>query len=309
MSGQAHSDETAVAASSDPDDMRYYDGSSPDFKPPYQQARPSEAEGAPPLLETEGLCVSFRRGGLLSGVTGSDNILHAVQNVSILLHEGEAVGLVGESGAGKTTILNTITGLQKPTQGRVKISGLERGELNRRRHRALRHSVQMMFQDPYSSLNPRRTVGWLVSEPLRVVEGRKSRGEWPERIAEALTAVGLSPDYMHRYPHQLSGGQRQRVAIARALITGPRLLIADEPVSALDVSVQAQVLNLLTGLREQTGLAMLLVSHDLAVVRHLCSYVYVLQEGQVVEEGATAQLFDYPQHPFTRALVKASRKI
>jgi len=227
--------------------------------------------------------------------------VQAVEGVSFRVAEGESFGLVGESGCGKSTVLRVLCGLQREWQGRVEIAG---APLSRRPPRAFFRSVQMVFQDPYGSLHPRFTVEATLSEPLAI----HRLGERRQRVERVLEAVGLDPAFRYRFPHQLSGGQRQRVAIARALILEPRVLLLDEPTSALDVSVQAEILNLLSTLRAERGLTFLLVSHDLAVVSHLCSRLAVMQAGRLVEQlpvetlrsGAAAE-------PYTRDLIEASR--
>jgi peptide/nickel transport system ATP-binding protein len=228
----------------------------------------------------------------------------ALDGVSLHIAAGECVGLVGESGSGKSTLARTLLGLEAPTRGQVRLLGrdlyaLPAGELRRAR----RH-IQMVFQDPYGSLDPRHKVGRIVAEPLHLL--RIGRAERDERVAQALLDVGLAAADATRYPHEFSGGQRQRIAIARALITGPDLVVADEPVSALDVSVQAQVLKLLLDLKRRRGLALLFISHDLAVVAHIADRVAVLCEGRIVEEGATAEVLRQPRHPYTRGLLAAT---
>jgi len=211
---------------------------------------------------------------------------------------------VGESGSGKSTIARLVMALDQPTSGSVKLLGRDLHRLPREELRLARRDVQMVFQDPYGSLDPRQTVERIVAEPLAALAG-SSRAEQRERAAESLAAVGLRSTDLHKYPHEFSGGQRQRIAIARALITRPKLIVADEPVSALDVSVQAQVLNLMQDLQQQFGVSYLLISHDLAVVNHLCDEVCVLHRGLVVERGAPAQLFAHAEHPYTQALLAA----
>ncbi|GAP35958.1 ATP-binding cassette domain-containing protein [Piscinibacter sakaiensis] len=228
--------------------------------------------------------------------------LAALQDVSFTLEAGRSLGIVGASGSGKSTLARLVMALERPSAGRVRLAGQDLHALPPAALRSARRGFQMVFQDPYGSLDPRRRVGDSVAEPL---PPRVAAQEGGERVAEALAAVGLHPDDARRYPHEFSGGQRQRIAIARALITRPRLIVADEPVSALDVSVQAQVLNLLQDLRASHGLSYLLISHDLAVVAHLCDAVAVLDGGRLVEQGPPAALFDVPAHPATRQLLDA----
>jgi peptide/nickel transport system ATP-binding protein len=226
----------------------------------------------------------------------------ALAGVSLAVTPGRSLGIVGESGSGKSTLARIAMALEEPTSGAARFEGRDFATLSREEMRKLRRAFQMVFQDPYGSLDPRRKVEWIVAEPLAAGEGRR------EAVAEALASVGLRPADMAKYPHEFSGGQRQRIAIARALITHPRLIVADEPVSALDVSVQAQVLNLLEVLQRRYGVTFLLISHDLAVVDHVCDAVAVMYRGRVVEEGAPDALFRGAAHPYTRALIAAMPK-
>jgi oligopeptide/dipeptide ABC transporter ATP-binding protein len=226
--------------------------------------------------------------------------VRAVNDVSIAIAPGEALGLVGESGSGKSTLGRLMLGLLPPSSGRVVVDGQDLARLAPAETRRLRRRMQLVFQDPYSSLDPRRRVGAQIADGL-VIHGMDQNG----RVAALLDQVGLAPAHAGRFPHEFSGGQRQRVAIARALATGPDLLVADEPVSALDVSVQAQVLAVLADLRSRLNLALLFISHDLAVVRSLCDRVAVLYLGRVVEEGPAATVFRTPLHPYTKALLSA----
>ena len=230
--------------------------------------------------------------------------VHALNGVSFTVQAGQSLGIVGESGSGKSTIARLVMALDTPTSGSVKLLGHDLHALPKAKLRALRRNVQMVFQDPYGSLDPRQTVARIVAEPIEALD-EGSRAEQRERVGEALSAVGLRASDMGKYPHEFSGGQRQRIAIARALITRPKLIVADEPVSALDVSVQAQVLNLMQDLQQKFGISYLLISHDLAVVNHLCDEVCVLHRGMIVERGATQQLFAHAQHPYTQALLAA----
>ena len=256
---------------------------------------------APPILEVEGLVKHFPiRSGLLQRATGQ---VHAVCNVSFSVGSGETLGLVGESGCGKSTTARCVLRLIEPDAGSVRfqereVLGLPAGELRR-----LRRRMQIVFQDPYASLNPRMTVRSIVSEPLRV-HGLYTRSA-RETVDELITRVGLSPEHGNRYPHEFSGGQRQRIGIARALALDPRLLVLDEPVSALDVSIQAGVINLLEELQDELGLAYVFVAHDLSVVRHISDRVAVMYLGKIVELGRRDDVYERPAHPYTQALLSA----
>jgi len=254
-----------------------------------------------PLLEVRGLTKRFTRG---RGWFRAPVVTHAVQAVTFHIDEGETFGLVGESGSGKTTTGRCILRLIEPDGGEVRFRGEDVLALSRRDMRRMRREMQIVFQDPYSSLNPRMRVGHIVEEPL-IVHGVGRRAARRERVAELFTLVGLDPALGARYPHQFSGGQRQRIGLARALALNPSLVIADEPVSALDVSVQAQVVNLLMDLQERLKLTYLFIAHDLRLVRHICSRVAVMYLGRIVEIGTTDALFADPAHPYTRALLSA----
>lgn len=232
---------------------------------------------------------------------GAGRPLRAVDRVSLRIEPGESLGLVGESGSGKSTIGRTSLGLVKPTAGRAVVAGRDLAAMSRRDRRTHRRHMQMVFQDPYSSLDPSMVVGRSIAEPLSVHE-RLRKGALEDRVNELLVQVGLDPAHAHRYPSEFSGGQRQRIAIARAIATNPQLLILDEPVSALDVSTQNQILDLLDRLRSKASLSYLFISHDLAVVRQLCDRIAVMYLGRIVETGPTEQVLDDPQHPYTRAL-------
>jgi len=232
-------------------------------------------------------------------------VLRALHGVSIRLAAGESLGIVGESGCGKSTLARTVMALEIPTAGSVRVQEKDVFALPAKELKALRRYFQMVFQDPYSSLDPRHKIGRIVAEPLTALDQNLSTSERRERIAQALQDVGLRPADAERYPHEFSGGQRQRIAIARALITRPALIVADEPVSALDVSVQAQVLNLLLDLQQRHGMAYLFISHDLSIVRHVTDTVAVMQAGRIVEQGNTNALFRAPQHDYTKALLAA----
>jgi len=248
------------------------------------------------LLEVERLTHVFGRGR---------RAVRAVDDVSFTVAEGETYGLVGESGSGKSTTGRAVVGLRTPTSGTIRYRGKDVAALLRDRRAAahFRREVQMVFQDPHASLDPRMTVAQVVAEGL-VIAREKAR--LTQRVEEALSDVGLDPALGSRYPHELSGGQRQRVGIARALVLGPRLIVCDEPISALDVSVQAQVVNLLRDLADQRGLSYLFIAHDLAMVRYISDRIGVMYQGRLVEEGPTAQVYGSPQHEYTRALLEAA---
>ncbi|VTU36444.1 ATP-binding cassette domain-containing protein [Variovorax sp. PBL-E5] len=235
---------------------------------------------------------------------GPPPTVKALNGVSFSVRPGQSLGIVGESGSGKSTIARLVMALDVPTSGRIRLLGRDLNALPKDELRQARRDVQMVFQDPYGSLDPRQRVARVVAEPLEAL-AETSRAEQRERAAESLAAVGLRSSDLDKYPHEFSGGQRQRIAIARALITRPKLIVADEPVSALDVSVQAQVLNLMQDLQQQFGISYLLISHDLAVVNHLCDEVCVLHRGLVVERGAPQRLFAHAEHPYTQALLAA----
>jgi ABC-type oligopeptide transport system ATPase subunit len=254
-----------------------------------------------PLLDVRGLVKDYpRRHRLLASPT----VLRAVDEVSFGIDEGETFGLVGESGSGKTTTGRCILRLIEPTAGTVIFRGEDVLSFPPSRMRAARRDMQMIFQDPSSSLNPRMRVGTSVEEPL-VVQGAGTKAERRARVEELFTLVGLEPADLRRYPHEFSGGQRQRIGIARALALHPSLVIADEPVSSLDVSIQAQVINLLMDLQERLRLTYLLIAHDLRLVRHVCTRIAVMYRGRIVEMGPTREVFEGPRHPYTRAMIAA----
>jgi oligopeptide transport system ATP-binding protein len=256
-----------------------------------------------PLLVVDQLTKAFPiRTGLLGRATGA---VQAVSNVSFTINQGETVGLVGESGCGKSTLGRCILQLIQPTSGQVTLDGVELTGLKPAPLRAMRRHMQMIFQNPYSSLNPRMRVGDALEEPL-IIHGMGNSTQRQQRVQDLLAQVGLPADAVSRYPHEFSGGQRQRIGIARALSLNPKLIVADEPVSALDVSVQAQILNLLDELKRQHGLTYLFVAHNLDVVRYLCDRVMVMYLGQVVEQGSVEQVYRRPLHPYTQALLSAA---
>jgi oligopeptide transport system ATP-binding protein len=255
-----------------------------------------------PVLEVEGLVKHFTLG---RGIGSGGRIVHAVDGVSFSIAPGEVLGLVGESGSGKTTVGYCINRLYEPTDGTIRLEGTDITHLSRRALRPHRKRMHIVFQDPYSSLNPRMTCGQIVGEPIRLHRLAR-RSEIDGRVVQLFDSVGLRPELRFRYPHELSGGQRQRVGLARALSVSPSLLIADEPVSALDVSVQAAVLNLLRDLQRELGFSCLFISHDLATVEFLCDRVAVMYLGKIVELAPREQLFARPQHPYTQALLSAA---
>lgn len=235
--------------------------------------------------------------------------LQALRGVSFELPAGQSLGVVGESGSGKSTLARLVMALDRPSEGTVELLGRNLHQLGEQALRAARRDFQMVFQDPYGSLDPRMTVERIVSEPLATLNEKPGREARRLQVLEVLEQVGLRAQDADKYPHEFSGGQRQRIAIARALITRPRLIVADEPVSALDVSVQAQVLNLMQDLQRELSLSYLFISHDLAVVQHVCDQVLVLHQGLVVERGTPRQLFSTPAHPYTQALVRAAPRV
>ena len=254
------------------------------------------------LLELKNLCKHYPiRKGILSRISG---YVHAVDGVSFSIYEGETLGLVGESGCGKSSVGRTILRLMDPSAGEIYWKGERIDQLTRSQIRPYRKEIQAVFQDPYSSLNPRMRAADIVSEPLRNFE-KLSPAEGRERVRELFALVGLRPDQMLRYPHEFSGGQRQRLGIARALSVRPKLIMCDEPVSALDVSVQAQVINLLGDLQKEFGVSYLFIAHDLAVVKHISHRIAVMYLGRIVELAETTELFNRPSHPYTEALLSA----
>jgi oligopeptide transport system ATP-binding protein len=254
-----------------------------------------------PLVEVRNLVKHFTRGG---GLFRPASVVKAVDGVTFTIDEGETFALVGESGSGKSTTGRCMLRLIEPTSGEVLFRGENVLTFSNTRLRAARRDMQMVFQDPYSSLNPRMRASTIVEEPL-VIHNIGSKAERRERVAELFRLVGLDPAHLDRYPHAFSGGQRQRIGVARALALNPSFIIADEPVSALDVSIQAQVINLLMDLQAQLRLTYLFVAHDLRLVRHIASRVAVMYVGRIVEMGDTARIFDSPRHPYTQALLSA----
>jgi len=270
---------------------------------PEAEATAAQAQGAQPeaaaaeLVRVRALFKHFP-------VAGSDDVVRAVDGVTFEIFKGETLGLVGESGCGKSTVGRCLLRLIEPTAGEISFEGKDVRALSGKALRSVRAEMQIIFQDPYASLNPRLKVRDIVGEPF-AIHGAGTREERRERVAELLRKVGLDPDYMNRYPHEFSGGQRQRLGIARALALNPKLIVADEPVSALDVSVQAQVINLLEDLQAEFDLTYLFISHGLAVVEHISNRVAVMYLGRIVEVASAVELYANPQHPYTRALLSA----
>jgi peptide/nickel transport system ATP-binding protein/oligopeptide transport system ATP-binding protein len=256
------------------------------------------------LVEVRDLVKHFplRSGVIVQRQVGA---VRAVDGISFDVAEGETVGLVGESGCGKSTTARLITRLLEPTSGSITFAGEEIAGAGGAHLKRLRRDMQIIFQDPYSSLNPRKTVGTIIAEPFVIHRVERDKARRKRRVQELMEQVGLNPEHYNRYPHEFSGGQRQRIGVARAIALKPRLVVADEPVSALDVSIQAQILNLLRDLQRDLGLTMVFIAHDLSVVRHMCDRIAVMYLGKVVEVADSRQLYDHPRHPYTGALLSA----
>ncbi|MFG1671474.1 ABC transporter ATP-binding protein [Streptomyces sp. Y7] len=259
---------------------------------------------AEPILEVSGLVKHYplTRGVLFRKEVGS---VRAVDGVDFTLHRGETLGIVGESGCGKSTVARMLVNLERPTAGSIKYKGEDITRLSGRALKAVRRNIQMVFQDPYTSLNPRMTVGDIIGEPYEIHPEVAPRGDRRRKVRELLDVVGLNPEYINRYPHQFSGGQRQRIGIARGLALRPEVIVADEPVSALDVSVQAQVVNLMDRLQSEFDLSYVFIAHDLSIVRHISDRVAVMYLGRIVERGRDTEIYDHPTHPYTQALLSA----
>jgi peptide/nickel transport system ATP-binding protein len=270
---------------------------------PTAQTNQTPASSQQPLLEVNNLVKFFPiRGGLLSRVVAN---VKAVNDISFKVGKGEVLGLVGESGSGKTTAGRAILRLIEPTSGEIKFDGVDIVKLPKNEMREYRKRMQIIFQDPFASLNPRMTVGDIIGEALQIHNLASGQAR-TDRVADLLKRVGLSPDHMRRYPHEFSGGQRQRIGIARALAVNPQFIVADEPVSALDVSIQAQVVNLLEDLQRDLGLTLLFIAHDLAVVEYICDRVVVMYLGKIMEIATSKELYTTPKHPYTEALLSAA---
>jgi peptide/nickel transport system ATP-binding protein len=282
---------------------------------PAAKGAETQPAGKPPLVELLGISMHFvQRGGLadriaeMLGGDSGDVVVRAVNDVSLTVNEGEVVGLVGESGCGKSTLGRVVAGLLRPTAGSMRFRGVDVAAMDEAQRREMALTIQMIFQDPYASLNPRMRVSEIIGEAPRV-HGLVSAAGQDRYVDDIMRRCGLDPSLKRRYPHQFSGGQRQRIGIARALAVKPRFLVCDEAVASLDVSIQAQILNLFMRLREELGLTYLFISHDLGVVEHLSDRVMVMYLGRVVEEARTEDLFNAPNHPYTQALLKEVPRI
>ena len=267
-------------------------------------AERAERPETEPILEVRDLVKHFP---LTSGVVVKRQVgaVKAVDGISFDLYPGETLGIVGESGCGKSTVAKLLMNLERPTAGTIRYKGEDISKLSGRALKAVRRNIQMVFQDPYTSLNPRMTVGDIIGEPFDIHPEVAPKGDRRGRVRELLDVVGLNPEYINRYPHQFSGGQRQRIGIARGLALRPEIIVADEPVSALDVSVQAQVVNLMEKLQDEFGLSYMFIAHDLSIVRHISDRVGVMYLGKMAELGTDEQIYEHPTHPYTQALLSA----
>ncbi|WP_078894123.1 dipeptide ABC transporter ATP-binding protein [Streptomyces sp. CT34] len=265
---------------------------------------PASAPAPEPLIEVRDLVKHFplTQGVLFKRQVGA---VKAVDGISFDLHRGETLGIVGESGCGKSTVARMLVGLERPTEGQILYRGEDITRLSGRALKSVRRNIQMVFQDPYTSLNPRMTVGDIIGEPYQIHPEVAPRSDRRRKVQELLEVVGLNPEFINRYPHQFSGGQRQRIGIARGLALRPEIIVADEPVSALDVSVQAQVVNLLARLQSDFDLSYVFIAHDLSVVRHISDRVAVMYLGRIAEIGTGEEIYDHPTHPYTQALLSA----
>jgi peptide/nickel transport system ATP-binding protein len=271
-------------------------------------ARGDETPSGEPLVQVRDLVKHFP---ITCGIVIQRKIgaVRAVDGVSLDIERGETLGIVGETGCGKSTTAKLIMRLLDASSGEIRFEGRDITRLKGAALKAVRREVQMIFQDPYSSLNPRKTIGSIIGEPFAIHGLLRGQGERGREVQRLMETVGLNPEHYNRYPHEFSGGQRQRIGVARAIALSPKLLIADEPVSALDVSIQAQVLNLLRDLQRRLGLTLVLISHDLAVVRHMCDRVAVMRDGKIVELAPNGELYGNPRHPYTRELLAAVPRV
>jgi oligopeptide transport system ATP-binding protein len=276
--------------------------------PPTSGSMSRPVPGDAPIFEVRGLIKHYSIGRGLR-LRRSSAVIQAVDGVDFSLHKGETLGLVGESGCGKTTVARTLMRLEEPSAGEALFHGVDIFRARAENLKAIRRRIQMIFQDPYASLNPRMRVGQIIAEPWVVHADVLQRSQWAARIAELLESVGLLPEHAQRYPHEFSGGQRQRIGIARALALNPEILVCDEPVSALDVSVQAQVVNLLEKIQSNFRIACLFIAHDLAVVRHMSHRIAVMYLGRIVEMGTVERVYGTPRHPYTKALLSAQPRL
>jgi oligopeptide transport system ATP-binding protein len=275
---------------------------------PTRESESKPAARDAPILDVRGLVKHYPLGGGLR-LRRSAGSIQAVDGVDFVIHKGETLGLVGESGCGKSTVARTLMRLEEPSAGQALFHGADVFRARAADLKVIRRRIQMIFQDPYASLNPRMRVGQIIAEPWVIHSDVLPRSRWAGRIGELLTSVGLLPEHAQRYPHEFSGGQRQRIGIARALALNPEILVCDEPVSALDVSVQAQVVNLLERIQSTFRIACLFIAHDLAVVRHMSHRIAVMYLGRIVETGTVERVYGTPRHPYTRALLSAQPRI